>query len=245
MVLYHQIMEEMVMAYNQFKNNRKLIMIVGIALVVMLIGLLVYRSMQFRITGTNPSMRKITYITSFIEVGTNHKLASDGLSVLGSNNIIRSFEVKDKKIIIGLQNMKKDTDYSITLTGIKAENGKIIPLKTLDFRAQDSGGSMPKDQEKYAQEKQQEDKPKSITDPILSHLPHSTLSYHLSALSGDKLILQARLTPSKADLNSDKTAVLPSVVDATKKEIDTYIRSLKLDPANYTIEYTVITPSAF
>lgn len=235
--------EVLAVVYNQSK--KKSFIIVGIVLVIVLIGLLVYRSRQFRMADVNPSLNKVAYISPFLEVSFTQKLNSKGLNVAASNNIVKTYEVKDKKIIIQLQNMKKNTSYSVTLTGITAQDGRVIPLETLSFTAKDSDGILPKDQQKYAVQKQDEDKPKSITDPILAALPHSTLNYHLSALVGDKLTLKARITPSKADLNSDKASVPQSFVDATKKDIDTYIRSLKLDPAKYTIEYEVVIPSVF
>jgi hypothetical protein len=73
------------------------------------------------------------------------------------------------------------------------------------------------------------------TDPIVQYLPHSTLDYNLTIESSDKKILNAQLFLSGADQSNASAATA-----LYKQEVVDYITSVGLNPADYTINYTVV-----
>lgn len=74
-------------------------------------------------------------------------------------------------------------------------------------------------------------------DPIVSKLPHKTLSFELRAdTTDDKLKLRAKLLIPEADLRSTPSAV-ESIVGQYKQMVLGWIRSQGLDPDGYSIEW--------
>lgn len=76
-----------------------------------------------------------------------------------------------------------------------------------------------------------------LVDPIVSKLPHKTLSFELKAdTTGDKLKLHAKLLIPEVDLRSTPS-VVESVVGQYKEMVLGWIRSQGLNPDTYSIEW--------
>lgn len=74
-------------------------------------------------------------------------------------------------------------------------------------------------------------------DPIISQLPHTTLSYNLRAsTTSGSLILYADLDIASVDLKGD-LASKQRAVALYKKEVTDWIAQQGLDPSKYTIKY--------
>lgn len=84
---------------------------------------------------------------------------------------------------------------------------------------------------------------KQVVDPIIDQLPHSELGYEITsgALDGNQLTLNIKITLSA----SDERIGADQAIASYKDQATAWIRSIGLDPANYTISYSIIRASLF
>lgn len=79
-----------------------------------------------------------------------------------------------------------------------------------------------------------------VRDPIVSKLPHATLSFRLSAdATGEELILRAELRIPAMDLSGDARSRRQAVT-LYKREVTNWMESEGFDPADYTITYNYL-----
>lgn len=73
------------------------------------------------------------------------------------------------------------------------------------------------------------------SDPVLKHLPYSTLNYDITAEEDDdeNLIIHVNILLSEADYKSNVSLV----IDNRQIEVEEWFESLGLDPENYNIRY--------
>jgi len=88
---------------------------------------------------------------------------------------------------------------------------------------------------------------KRFNDPILAHLPYGGLNFSIAAniitQNGKPVVtLDAKVLLSAADVNSGP-AYEQAAINTGKQDIVAYIKSLGLDPNNYTINYEVVQPT--
>jgi hypothetical protein len=212
-----------------------------IALLLLLIGYMLYLSLTFRVVGTSPKLSNVATASPYIKVSFNRELSSNGLSVSGTDNLIKSTSVDGKILQVNLNNMTTGNEYTIHINSIESTGGKTIQDKDLTFKAKNIDVSkLPKDQQQTLIN-QQDHNQGVAADPIVEHLPYGTLDFTLTAQTPDtnqdqsKLVLNARLLLSHADMSNEDAAVAQY-----KKEVTDYIVSLGLNPANYNIQYIVV-----
>jgi len=170
-------------------------------------------------------------------------LVSTGLSVEGSAGLVQNYHISGKSLVIGLNYpLEINKTYTIVIKSVMSEGGATITDRTLTVKAVD----VPYD--KLSRRAQQallnaQDKNQGVlNDPLVAHLPHSTLDYNLSAVvqtgskGKDVLAVKAELLLSNADVKSGEQ----QAIDQYKQEVFDYIRSFGLDPSKYVISFVVI-----
>jgi len=82
-----------------------------------------------------------------------------------------------------------------------------------------------------------------VSDPIIRHLPHSTLNFEITAggLNNNKLTLNITITLSAYDERTDADAAIESY----KVEVVNWIKSIGQTPDNYNLNYNIIRASLF
>jgi len=225
------------------KTNKGLALIVIIAVAMggyLLVSQLT-KPKGFRIFTTNPALNNVTTLAPFIKVHLNEPTTKDNVSI-AAQPVVKSYEVSGKVITIYLNALDKGKRYTIVIDSIRSDQGHTLTKKKLSFTAKEGNWEKLPDDQKEAVLKIQDEKPAYSSDPILAYLPHQTPNYILSALiDGAKLQLTIKVTPSFADTLDDGT-IDPEAYDRYRKEALDYIRSLKLDPANYKIDVTQDNP---
>ncbi len=230
--------------------NRNLLIVLCIAIILAVIGFLTYASLRFHVTGTTPQTKGLSIYTPTFTIHTNKVLDAKGTSTpVANENIISSSTVKGRdieiKIIFPLSEKKT---YTITVNSIRAADGSQLINKVFTLQPKDVPYDKlsPKEQKNLIDG---QDRPTAIqSDPLLSHLPYSSLNFNLTGViradaSGKAVVeVDAELLPSAADVKSGNES---QVIEQYKQEVLAYIRSVGLDPANYPIVYVVTEPSLY
>lgn len=229
-------------------SSKLILVIVVILLMISYAGFLVYRNyFTFYLTGTSPRTGSISYLTPYIDISFSQDINTDfnDFGIISEDSIVTTTSTNKRTLRVFLTNLSMNNEYSITIPFIESSEGDRLTDITLEFKAKDiSFERLSKEHQQYILKKQDE-LPNTHTDPILKHLPHSTLEYELSPLVTQNdnrepiLVLEARLLLTSADVKIDPQAA----TEQYKKSVVEYIKSLQLEPSNYTIRYIVISPT--
>lgn len=230
------------------RRTRNILIILAALGLLTYIGFSVYRHyFTFYMTGTSPGLSRIYTATPYMDVNFNKTLVEyEEFRITSvSPEILAKIEFRDKTIRIYFENLQVDATYDLIFSPVRAEDGDEIVNLTLDFHARAGNfEQLPVAHQQYLLDRQDE-QPATLTDPILQHLPHSTLSFELTALvtqndeREDILVLEARLLLNAADVRIGAD----EAVEQYKSEVVEFIRSLDLDPEDYTIRYQVVEPT--
>lgn len=215
--------------------TKKRLIIGGVILFILLI-IYGYFELQFHVVNTNPGLGNVTNLTPFVKINFNKNISKDGLTLTADPAAsIQSFLVDGKTITVKLAYpLPAKKKYSIHIGSVTAEDGSKITDKTFSYTVVEGDFSkLPEDQKK-ALNQDQLPGPASTIDPVLSHVPYSTLDFRIDPVIDDqnnlKLHVQLLLGPKDP----------ASQVAVYQEEALAYLRSVQVDPAKYTIEYETI-----
>jgi hypothetical protein len=228
--------------------NKKVIVIAGTVAAVIIVSLLgtqVIRNLHFRISGTEPNVKKVSTISPFLKVSFNRTLSKTGLDVIGNPaTLVKSYAVSGKILTINLGTpLQSGRTYSITINRIQSADGEKITNQQFVFKpSYIESTKLSADQQRALLLQQSNGDLKA--DPILPHLPYSTIDFDLETNlapdpnnPGPKVKLTADLFINNADAAGGDAAVAKY-----KQEVRDYISSLGLNPDNYDIAYNVNLP---
>lgn len=229
-------------------NINKLLIALGIITLIGYAAFLLYRNFfTFYLTETNPRTGSISYLTPYIDVSFSQPINTNfnDFGVVTDEPIVETTETNDKTLRIFLINLSRNQDYSLTIPFIESVDGDRLDNIVLEFKAKDIPFEQLSEPHQQYILNNQDQLPITHTDPILKHLPHSTLEFELSPLVTQNeinepiLVLEARLLLTSADVNIDPKAA----TEKYKQSVIEYIKSLDLKPDDYTIRYIVINPT--
>jgi hypothetical protein len=221
----------------------KIAILVVIMAVVSLLVFSLYTVTKFHIVSTNPATNQIATDTPFFKITFNKPLSHQALAVMGTGNVIRSDSISGNTLVLNLNYpLTTKKTYTITITSVQSQSGSQIANKRFMFTAQNTPFTkLPTDQQQAVISNQDQYTP-AEKDPILAHLPYSTLDFILTPTfitdqnGQQQLVLQAQilLAPgvSGAQADTDTTQY--------KNEVLQYIRFLGLNPAKYDIQYQIV-----
>lgn len=169
------------------QNYKRFILPVALV-VLLLIGFLVYQSLQFRITGTTPNHNKFPASLSNIEIRFSHELDKPALEDRIASNISDvvtvDFEstiratVDGKKLTLNFSQTPNVGLYNITLKNIPAASGKTLST-TLKLNVKDIPYDELSDEEKAQFDKEarnfEDDEVHEF--PLIRKLPYETDKY--------------------------------------------------------------------
>lgn len=224
-------------------NKRLKVLAIAVAILALCcIGYAVFRGLQFRTVSTDPVLANVGADAPYIKVLFSKELSPTGLSVHSpEQNLIYSVNVKNKTLTVNLKTLVAKHMYSIDIQSIAATDGKQLHSIQLSFVPKNIPfNQLPKDEQKTIIGAQ-DNYPLALKNPILAYLPYSTLYFILNSSfnkQGD-LVLRAQIL-----LAPGVTGTAASE-DTTQyeQEVTQYIRSLRLNPSNYTIQYQVVNES--
>jgi len=230
------------------KPRLKLFIILAVVFAVIIAAIMLIQGRRFHVVSSVPDATGTvpTSLNSF-QVETNKDLAPDidyMKQLEDPAQHVKSIKVDGKKLKITTAEHAVDKKYSFTIKNIRAKSGESIQAVKFNYTARYVAYEKLSKAEKAQLEEQKTSVLKA--DPILDHLPHSTLDYSLEAQFGDaeagatsSFVLNAKLLLTNADVKIGEA----QAVDSYKKEVTDYITSLGLKPESYIIQYQVVRPN--
>ncbi len=112
-------------------------------------GLAYYDSLHFHVVSTTPSTRNVSSIAPFFDINFNRPLSGEGLAITSDPNIIKTYKISGKSIIVSLNaSMQLNSIYTITVSHISDLKGDSLSSLVFSFKAQDIPyQDLPKDQQ--------------------------------------------------------------------------------------------------
>ena len=222
--------------------TRKLIAAVSIILIAITGFVIYWLFFTLHVSSTNPSLNSVSYQSPFLHISFNKPLKPSSLKIEGRGIVFtEKRQVKDETVTFYLNtvNLTVDKEVYFRLTaeskdGFKYSGEIRFTPKNISFT------DLPADQQKVLKQLEGE-RPAYYTDPIMQHIPYSTLLYSLApdfvtVPGGDtRLIINLTVYLSQVDLDN-KEKVIKQRIAAAKK----YISSKGLNPEQYSFNLNVI-----
>lgn len=140
-------------------SKRTKVKLLFISLVFGLLGLagfLFYQSLQFHLVNTTPNMNSVGVVTPYISFNYNETLRSD-IKVTSSPNIVESYKVSGKNIIVSLDSsvISLGKNYTVVIGKVSGPNGKSLPSRSFNFKVRNIAfDSMPLAQQQAVMKRQ-------------------------------------------------------------------------------------------
>lgn len=221
-----------------------------ILLIVLVVGLvfLIYKGIRFDVASTDPSNSQMTTWAPYFKVTFTRKLSNQGLSISTDPKQIiydNQYYVSGNTLTINLNvPLNPNQTYTITINNIKDTYGANIKNKKFVFKPKYiTFSQLTNDNQQEALTLRNQASP-VYKDPILTHLPYYTLSYSLTPDITTSSQNNLPIINVKAELllNESQSSNEAGAVAQDKQLIQSYIRSLGLNPSSYNIIYSVSLP---
>lgn len=151
-------------------QNKKLIIVISVAIVILLIVFGLVQSMTFHVTSADPASNgTITSLTKTVVLSFNKDLAAFDRTtqISGGDGIVSGSKIDGKKLYIQLSSMSDGQAYTLTFSGITATDGSTIETYIYSFKyAFDPNASSANE--------------KGTDDPLVKYLPVTTDQYNIS-----------------------------------------------------------------
>lgn len=230
------------MQYNP-RNNLKVGGGLLLLVVLIFMGVALKRTNTFRLVESVPRLdNSIATSTGTIALNFNQRLdeSFDYNDKLGGQDkeAVRRVRVSGKSLLIDLEILVADRDYSFLLVEVRAMDGRMIRNLPVRFTAiYIPFNQLPDAQKKLEIGQTDRD---NADDPLARHLPHQGQQFYLSSEYGYSeegepiYIVNAQLFLTKSDL-SDRSQRIAEI----KKQVTDFIQAQGLDPKTYNIRYTI------
>ncbi|MCL4357644.1 hypothetical protein M1512_01980 [Patescibacteria group bacterium] len=226
-----------------FNKRMKLALVVLGLMIAAYVIYFAYGKLVFSVEYTNPPSNDVATLTPFFDIYFNKTLTNKGLSVSMSPADFygKKYYINGDSLIVSLSvPMQARHKYTITVNNVDAEDGQM--LKNLVFTFYPTPKTMaqlPEDQSE-ALTARNEASP-VYKNPILKHLPYSTIDFNLSAsFPTGKNDLPSLVLIAKLNIPAAVTGELQQqTISQYEQEIASYISSFGLNPASYHIDYIV------
>ena len=217
--------------------------LVASLLPLIIIGFFVLRFFfTLYISSSSPSLGSVSYQTPSLELTFNKPLRSSSVRVEG-NGVIFEDKVSTKgstiKLYLNSANLSAGKEASFSLKAVSSDDFKYDD--TVRFTPRDiSFSDLPSDQQKEIKRLEGE-RPRYYTDPIMRHIPYSTLSYALAPNfvttpdGATRLTINLTVYLSQVDLGNKSTIIKQRVAEAKA-----YLSSKGLDPDSYSFNLNIV-----
>lgn len=200
----------------------------------LIVGLLIFNAITFRLVGTTPNLRKdIPSSTSRIELRFNKEIDPKSVNrqSITMSNVSNTYSVQGSRLFITATNISTGTEYTLSIKGIRSINGKEISHIDFRFKA------------KYVEfgkiSKAEQQLQIDATDPsdaLGSVLPHQTDRYYIDFWQRPgQQVISIEMKFSYPDQNNQEYQRL---VRRYRKEAFDYLESKGIKVENYKYSYT-------
>lgn len=140
-------------------SRKQVYMLLGIIIGVLVLWLswTGIQNTYFRMSGTNPSLGKVTVVTPYIHAKFNRVLSGDDLKISDPDKILESHGLNDKTLELNLkmEKLKQGDKHTIIIESIKSKDGDTITNKRLSFTVKEGSlDSLPPEQQTAALNRQ-------------------------------------------------------------------------------------------
>jgi len=226
---------------------KKWIIASAIVVVVGLIGLLVYRQTTLlEVTSTSPSRgSSVSYETPIITVDFNKDISDKEFKINSPKGLVVSTFIEGRRLNINIfSGLVANQNYNFTLASVIAKDGSKLANFDINFSTTAST-KLSEAENNLILQRQQQNKPSLVNDPILQYVPHHTDQYNIKPFLDTS-------TDGKGAITLEITSYLSreDVINGTdisvkriQKEADTYLSAIKdIVLTDYTIIYKVQQP---
>ncbi|NCO10953.1 hypothetical protein GW930_03575 [Candidatus Saccharibacteria bacterium] len=197
-------------------------------------------------TGITPSPNNTSRFSQFIDISFNKDLKSVGFVKISPNSsILASYEINKSSVRLFINDIVEYETLSIELQQIESVDGYKLDSFQFDVVLTDDLT----DGEQLERALEEQDETTELrSDPILEHIPHSTLSYKITPdmtrvrADGSSIVdVNVEVFLTAADMRGDRDAAL----SVYKKQVEEYFSLKSINTENYTITYTIVESSLY
>lgn len=229
------------------KNNIRLIVVVTALAILAYVGFLIWQNTQFRVTGTTPSTSgSVATSTSVIKIDFSHDLSEEVVYnrtiIDDGQSLVREIERRDRSLYVRIFEIFEGENYTISFKDILSSDGEVIKNFRLTFTAK----YIPSERLSQAQKELENGETDrfEVEDPILKHIPYSTIGYSLEPVNSVSeegsyaLFVNMKIFLSNTDRGFEEEAV-----ESYKKQAFDYLRSKGINSDDYEFNFIVQDPA--
>ena len=200
------------MELNRLISRRLIGLIVVVAVII--VGWLVYQNSYFRVAGTEPKTSRVASVSPFLKIHFNRQLSNQQLSVSASPNVIASYNLDGKILVIDLKiPMDTQQTYSISINKIMDMKGDTITNKVISFQPKNIASQDLSSAQKQALLQQQTYHPPSKTN--IGYVGFDTLAKYgpTTAQLADLQKAFFKFAPNAKKITLDTSSIKPAPHD--------------------------------
>ena len=220
--------------------------VIGVILIMLcFVAYYTYSYFNFKVVSTNPPSTQMASWTPFFKINFNQAISKKGLSVSVKPDVLygAGYVVNNNQLVFNLSvPMNTNQKYTLTVRSVTDQHGQTIKNLVYSFTPKNLPISKLPNDQKEALTARNESSP-IYKDPILKHLPYYSVNFNLTAsfTTGQNnlpsLVLTAKLFIPAAYTGS----LEQQMINQDQQSVLQYISSLGLNPANYTINYSIVS----
>lgn len=203
---------------NLNRSSLRRLGLIAAAVCALIVGILIYQSLQFHITGTTPSIDNFPASSPVLFVDFSKPLAKTTLTTVWNPGVSSSYAINGQRLTINIQSvLEVNKQYTVTIKGVKAQTNETLGDITYTFTTKDIAYN---------------DLPQEVQQAIFSHQDNSqTPSRNTITFGGtDALVRQGISTYQIEALKqavflfgqSTKTNITTAIVDTNTITVPPY-----------------------
>lgn len=228
---------------NQYKKQ---IIVTVSAIATIGLGIFIYvQFFTLYVVSVTPSQNAtVSYLTPIITATFNKELSDESVDVEIPSGLVTSVFTEGKTLKINIfSGMAANKKYSFTIKSLQSTDGGAIKDHAIIFST-NAGDSLSSADKALILNRQQQNKPGLIQDPIIKYLPHTADDYvikpYLDETADGKGSITLEIT---LYLDREGAANKEQTVSRIKQNIQTYLTSLTdVTLSKYTIIYKIQEP---
>lgn len=223
-------------------------LIIALVVIVLLcVGVYFYQNIYtFRVSSSTPSQNSVvSYQTPIISIDFTKELSEKDIQLDLPKELVTSYFVEKSTLNINIfSGLVANKEYDFVVKSVSSKDGMKLGEYTLHFST-NSSNTLSKDNENIVLERQNNNKPALLSDPVLQHVPYNTREYYiepyLDSTSDGKGSVTLKITVylSRDDINKGRDASIQRIQN-TAKEYLASLDGVKL--SNYSLVFKIQEP---
>ncbi len=215
------------------KKQLRVLLVLVLLLVVVVVGFSVYRSVTFRLVGTDPDTTAVGTISPFFKIKFNKPLSKDIVVSFSPQDLPATYEIKDSVVtVLFSQPLEQNQPYEIHLANISDIKHRHLPDKSFGFEADViDAASLSPDQKQVLETDQRQYNDAVQNDKLVKLLP----------FAGGGNEFQVSYTVNYVNRKAQLIIVITSATPQGQADGLNWIRQVGFNPADYKISYITKT----